>query len=92
MSFLSPLDLLTVSGSEQDIIRCLVRRPDLTMSEIAKFTRIPLDELERLLSSMVQEARLIQDDKERFQVSYGKEEKAKQTRSGTGLLDTLFGR
>jgi len=92
MSSLSPLDLLTVPDSEQDIIRCLVRRPELTMSEIAKFTKIPLDELERLLNSMVQNARLIRDDEDKFHVLYGKGNKSKQDQNGSGLLDSLFGR
>ncbi len=91
MSLLSPLDLLTVTDNEQDVIRCLIRRPHLTAVEIAKFTKIPLADLERLLSTMVQEARLILDDQNKFQVLMGKENKQKTGRSGTGLLDSLFG-
>ncbi|NJN54172.1 MAG: hypothetical protein HC804_05075 [Anaerolineae bacterium] len=90
MALLSPLDLLTVSTLEQDVIRCLVRRPCLTAVEIAKFTRIPLAELEGLLTTMVQEARLVLDDQNKFQVLLGgKENKQKTDRSG--LLDSLFG-
>lgn len=92
MSLLSPLDLLTVTDNEQDVIRCLVRRPCLTAVEIAKFTKIPLADLEGLLSTMVQEARLILDDQNKFQVLMGKKEnKQKPGRAGTGLLDSLFG-
>lgn len=89
MSVLSPLDLLTVSNHEQDVIRCLVRRPRLTAVEIAKFTKIPMTELEGLLNTMVKEARLILDDQNKFQVLLGKENKQKADRSG--LLDSLFG-
>lgn len=74
MSYLSPLDLLTVSDNEQDIIRCLVRRPELTMQEIAELTKIPLDESEHLLDIMVQNARLIRNDEDRFRVALGKKE------------------
>lgn len=92
MSSLSPLDLLAVPDSEQDIIRCLVRQPKLTMAEIAKFTKIPLDELERLLNSMVQNARLVRDDEDKFHVLYGKNKKTKKEQAASGLLDSLFGR
>lgn len=89
MSFISPLDLLTVSNNEQDVIRCLVRRPRLTAGEIAHFTKIPLDELESLLGRMVRDSRLMRDDESKFQVSLGREKK--RERSNTGLLETLFG-
>ncbi|MCL4263616.1 MAG: hypothetical protein KJ069_10395 [Anaerolineae bacterium] len=89
MSLLSPLDLLTVSNNEQDVIRCLVRRPRLTAVEIAKFTKIPMAELEALLTNMVQEARLMLDDQNKFHVLLGKENKPKAERPS--LLDSLFG-
>ena len=88
MSFISPLDLLTVSDHEQDVIRCLVRHPELTVGEISKFTQIPIKELEKLLGHMVKESQLIRDDKERFQVSYGNKKEPKQ--KGSTLLDNLF--
>lgn len=89
MSLFSPLDLLAVSSHEQDVIRCLVRRPCLTAVEIAKFTKIPMAELEELLNNMVQEARLILDDQNKFQVMLSKEKKQNSDRSS--LLDSLFG-
>lgn len=91
MSVLSPLDLLTVSGNEQVVIRCLIRRPDLTVKEIAKFTKVPLDELDHLLAAMIQDNRLIKSNKNRFQVLLGNSEKSKREQPGTGLLDMLFG-
>ena len=91
MSFLSPLDLLAVPSNEQDVIRCLSRRPDLTKKEIASFTKIPLDELDSLLEGMLRSARLTQDDKNRFQVSYSKNRTSPQRGAKTGLLDSLFG-
>jgi hypothetical protein len=90
MSFMSPLDLLTVSSHEQDVIRCLVRRPSLSLQEIAGFTKIPLKELDTLLSRMVQEARLTRDDQSRFEVSLGDKKRQKTERGGAGLLDALF--
>ena len=89
MSFLSPLDMLTVSGNEQEVIRCLVRRPNLTVGEIAKFTKIPIEKLETLLKEMVQKSSLVQSDDSRFKVEYGSSKK--QNRNGTNLLDSLFG-
>lgn len=89
MSLFSPLDLLTIPNHEQDVIRCLVRRPCLTAVEIAKFTKIPLAELDGLLSTMVKEARLVLDDQEKFRVLLGKEPKPKSDRPS--LLDSLFG-
>lgn len=91
MTFMSPLDLLSVSGHEQDIIRCLVRRPRLTMQEIARFTQIPVDELERLLSSMVGEARLTRDSDSTFHVPLGGKPQPKRDAAGSSLLGTLFG-
>lgn len=88
MSFISPLDLLTISSNEQDVIRCLVRRPQLTAVEIAHFTKIPLEELENLLNRMVQDSRLMRDDQNKFQVPLGREKK--RERSNTGLLETFF--
>jgi hypothetical protein len=89
MSLFSPLDLLAVSSNEQDVIRCLVRRPCLTAVEIAKFTKIPMAELEELLNTMVREARLILDDQDKFQVLLKKDFKQKSDRPS--LLDSLFG-
>jgi hypothetical protein len=89
MSLFSPLDLLAVSSNEQDVIRCLVRRPCLTAVEIAKFTKIPMAELEELLNTMVREARLILDDQDKFQVLLNKDFKQKSDRPS--LLDSLFG-
>jgi hypothetical protein len=83
------LDLLAVSSNEQDVIRCLVRRPCLTAVEIAKFTKIPMAELEELLNTMVREARLILDDQDKFQVLLKKDFKQKPDRPS--LLDSLFG-
>lgn len=91
MTFLSPLDLLTVSDNEQDIIRCLVRRPQLTAGEIATFTKIPLEEVEKLLKIMLKNAQLIQDEQKKFQVKLENKKKQKPTQNGSGLLETLFG-
>lgn len=90
MSFVSPLDLLTVSDSEQDVIRCLVRRPQLTAVEIARFTKIPLKELNTLLEEMVRDARLSRDGDSKFEVKLGREKPAKSERTSGGLLSALF--
>ncbi len=89
MTLMSPLDLLTVSSQEQDVIRCLVRQPRLTLQEIAGLTRIPLDELEGLVNRMVRDCRLNQDGESKFQVLLQPSYKPKRER-GSSLLDTLF--
>lgn len=89
MALLSPLDLLAVSSQEQDVIRCLVRRPRLTLQEIAGFTRIPMDELERVVNKMVRESRLNKDTESKFNVLL-QNEKPNRERAGSGLLDSLF--
>lgn len=94
MSFVSPLDMLTVTSAEQDVIRCLVRRPHLTASEISAYTKIPLKELDELLPRMVSDSRLVENLREnvsRFNVPFGKEKQAdKSGQKGESLLDRLF--
>ncbi len=90
MAMFSALDLLTFSTHEQDVIRCLVRRPRLTAPEIAQFTKIPLEQLESVLSKMVSDARLTQENGAgdvRFAVGRHSE---RPKRGGNGLLDSLF--
>ena len=91
MSFVSPLDLLTASSTEQDVIRCLVRRPHLTATEIAGFTKIPIKELEALLKQMINDSRLAEQKQDKgicFEVPFGNEKK--NTPKGNSLLDRLF--
>ncbi len=88
MAMLSPLDLLTVTNTEQDVIRCLIRKPQLTLQEIAGLTRIPVDELEGVVYKMVKESRLNIDSDRKYQVQM--QGKPKPKRSSVGLLDTLF--
>jgi hypothetical protein len=61
MSFLSPLDLLSLSSVEQDVVRCLAKQPNLTMAEIADVTNIALAKLKELLPQMVAEKRLAEE-------------------------------
>lgn len=96
MALLSPLDLLQVSDREQDVIRCLVRYPQLTAQEISSRTQIPLKEIGELLLHMVKEtqlSKLTKDDRDVFQVSIGESNKKNTARSNSGnnLLDSLFG-
>jgi hypothetical protein len=94
MASLSPLDLLSLPSTQQDVIRCLVRRPQLTAAEIARWTEIPLGELKELLNQMVREARLTQqmsDGEPIFDVSLGRPAQRKQDGPASNLLDSLFG-
>ncbi|MGB1249033.1 MAG: hypothetical protein ACPG8W_00255 [Candidatus Promineifilaceae bacterium] len=89
---LSPLDLLQVSASEQDVIRCLVRRPFQTKREIARRTRIPLRELDQVLSQMVRSAKLILHDESelRYSVQISPKGNTPRKRPSGGLLDSFF--
>lgn len=92
MTFLSPLDLLQIPDQKQDIIRCLVRHPQLSAQEIASKTKIPLKEIKGLLSEMVQKAqlsKLTKGNEDVFLVRLG-DKKAPAPRSSS-LLDSLFG-
>lgn len=93
MALFSPLDLLSVSNTEQDIIRCLVRRPRLPAAEIARLTKIPLEELESLLKKMVSDARLTEQESGGhaiFDVSLNARRSLE--RPANSLLDSLFGK
>jgi hypothetical protein len=72
---LSPLDMLDMSDAEQYILRCLNRQPGLTAAEIAKSTRLPIEEIEPALRDMVGRAQLVeqlQDGKRVFSVRFGR--------------------
>lgn len=89
---LSPLDLLTLYDSDQDVIRCLIRRPQLTAAEISKMTQIPLGELNDVLSRLLKKARVRETSKNgspTFAVQY--ETPKRQSKASTSLLDSLFG-
>jgi hypothetical protein len=94
MTQFSPLDLLTVSDFEQDVIRCLVRKPHQTMVEIAQRTTIPLGKLNQLLGKMVRESRVAEERRNgenHFSVSLSKKPATLPRRSAsTSLLDSLF--
>lgn len=78
MSTLFPLDLLSLSDNEQQVLRCLSKQPQLSMAEIAAETGIAVTELEALLPRMVAESRLVEQlkDEERvFSVRFGREQK-----------------
>lgn len=95
MAFVSPLDLLTVTSDEQDVIRCLVRRPQLTALEISDLTKIPLKELEAVLKQMVSDSRVVQLTRSEtvcFEVSFSQSNGSGQNsgKKGSSVLDMLF--
>ena len=94
MSLLNALDLLQIPGKEQDVIRCLVRHPQLTAQETSSRTQIPLREIKELLLKMVtkeQISKLTKDNEDVFQVFIGARETKQSPATGSGLLDSLFG-
>lgn len=93
MTFLSPLDLLYVPDQEQDVIRCLVRHPQLSAQEIASRTKIPLKEIAVLLVEMVKKAqlnKLTKGTEDVFFVKIGEKRRKPAPRTDS-LLDSLFG-
>lgn len=78
MSLLSPLDLLALPDNEQKILRCLYKRPRLTIAEIADATQIPVDELKDILDQMVSASQLVEqleDGQRIFSVQFSREQK-----------------
>jgi hypothetical protein len=78
MSILSPLDLLALPDNEQKILRCLNRRPRLTIAEIADATQIAVDELKEILDQMVSASQLVEQFEEGqriFSVQFNHEQK-----------------
>ncbi len=68
MAQLSTLDLLSLGDDEQEIVRCLIQQPGLTLAEIAQRTRISSDRLEAVLSRMLQMKRLVEQLKDRQRI------------------------
>jgi CRP-like cAMP-binding protein len=60
MAFLSPIDLLSMSSDEQTILRCLTKQPKLTVLELTAQTKMAPAELEEVLSSLLQQARIVE--------------------------------
>jgi predicted transcriptional regulator len=91
MTFLSPLDLLAVTDTEQDILRCLIRQPHLTAAEIAQRTKLPLTETRNLLNQLIKNSYLAQESKNGQPVYFVPlRQDKKRKRSSKNLLDTLF--
>ena len=89
---LSPIDMLSLYESDQDVIRCLIRRPQLTAAEISRITKIPISEINDVLGRLLQKSRVAKGSRngnEIFSVQY--ESKKRAARGATTLLDSLFG-
>jgi len=90
MSFVTPLDWLANSAYEQDVIRCLVRQPKLTVVEIARITQIPQDELAPLLQQMLGNAQLrAEGEPNKYEIQYSRNSGA-NGKGANSLLTTLF--
>lgn len=91
MANISALDLLTVPAMEQDILRCLIRTPEMTAKQIAKRLRRPLTEVEGTLREMEGQSRLTSVEESGqliFKVPLTSNRTQKRS---TNLLDSLFG-
>lgn len=80
---ISALDLLSMSDNEQTILRCLSKRPRLTVVEVATITKLPADEVEKTLEQMVKASQLVEqltNGKRTFAVRF-KHEASRQVRN-----------
>lgn len=69
----SPIDLLSMSATEQVVLRTLTQRPRLTISEMAAYTGLPALELDKVVTGLVQSERLVeqlQDGKRVFSTRF----------------------
>ncbi|GAB4152997.1 MAG: hypothetical protein Fur0021_18310 [Candidatus Promineifilaceae bacterium] len=69
----SPIDLLSMSATEQVVLRTLTQRPRLTISEMAAYTGLPALELDQVVTGLVQSERLVeqlQDGKRVFSTRF----------------------
>ncbi len=76
MTPFSALDLLSMSDTEQRILRCLNQRPQLTLLEISAATQLPIQDVEVTLEHMLREARLVdqlRDGQRVFSVHFSRE-------------------
>ena len=92
MASFSAFDLLSMPDSEQQIIRCLNQRPQLTVLEISAATRLPVKDLEGTLERLVGEARLVEqlhDGQRTFSVRFSREA-TQPTHNRSGGLLSLF--
>lgn len=72
---LSPFDMLDMPDVEQHIMRCLNRRPGLTVAELATMMKTSVAEVESALQRMIsrsQVVELLQDDKRTFSVRFSR--------------------
>ncbi len=60
MASLSPIDMLSLGGGEQELLRCLTRWPQLTLVELAERMRTPPAEVERLVNRLLADSRLVE--------------------------------
>lgn len=60
MATLSPIDLLSMSPAEQVVLRCLTRHSQLTIFELARQTRMGLEELEGIVGRLQRENRIVE--------------------------------
>ncbi|MEW5985415.1 MAG: Crp/Fnr family transcriptional regulator [Chloroflexota bacterium] len=74
-STLSPLDMLDLPDAEQYVLRCLNRRPGLTVAEIATATKMPVEEVEPALRQMVERSQVVEqltDGRRTFSVRFSR--------------------
>lgn len=91
MSSLSPIDLLSLSAVEQNILRCLSKYPQSTVFAVAEKTQLPLAEAEEVLRNLLSQARIVeqlQQGERVFSVRF--QFKHKRVRNMPGEIANLY--
>lgn len=60
MASISPIDLLAMSSAEQILLRCLIKRPQLTIFALAAQSQMDLTEVERVLDGLLRQNRIVE--------------------------------
>jgi hypothetical protein len=60
MSSLSPVDLLLMPPTEQTILRCLTRTPQITSLELSQHTNVPLQEVDMAIGNLLRKSHIIE--------------------------------
>lgn len=60
MSSLSPIDLLSLSPTEQHVLRCLTKYPQSTVFEVVENTELPPTEVEEILHSLLKQTKIVE--------------------------------
>ena len=87
--FSSPLDLLSNTGDEQIITRCLIRTPRMSRAELVKKTNLSAEKLDTVLQELLDCNKVVQhgrNEQATFSVHFTPARRV----SSPSVLDSLF--